>query len=184
MRRTLITIAILIITSTISVAQLESSGSTGSVTLSLRLSPIQTLFVNSAQKSIDLVYTDASDYKSGVTSEQKDHLKVFSTGAFSVNVHSESDDIKRSDGDESISAHTLKVKAAPGASNALSNATVNEVSLSSTATNLISSGVGGVDRNFNIIYSGMGADAYVNKYYDHESPTVYSTTVTYTIEAK
>ena len=184
MRRTLITIAILIITSTIVIAQSESSGSSGSVTLSLRLSPIQTLFVNSSQKNIDLVYTDASDYKNGVTSEQKDHLKIFSTGAFTVNVHSESDDITRSDGEESILAHTLKVKAAPGASNALTNATVNEVNLSSTATNLISSGVGGADRNFNITYSGMGADAYVNKYYDHESPTVYSTTVTYTIEAK
>ena len=33
-----------------SAAQSESSGSSGSVTLSLRLSPIQTLFVNSSQK--------------------------------------------------------------------------------------------------------------------------------------
>lgn len=181
MRRILITI--LIVTSTIAVAQTQSSGSSGSVTLSLRLSPIQTLLVNSSQKSIDLVYTDANDYRNGVTSEQKDHLKIFSTGAFTVNVQSESDEIKRSDGDESISAHTLKVKAAPGASNAMTDATVNEVSLSSTATNIITSGVGSANRTFNITYSGMGADAYVNKYYDNESPTIYSTTVTYTITA-
>lgn len=182
MRKILLFISILV--TTIAVAQTQSDGSSGSVTLTLRLSPIQTLVVNSSQNNIDLVYADANDYKNGVSSEQKDHLKIFSTGAFIVNVHSASDDLNRSDGDESISAHTLKVKAAAGSSNAMTDATVNEVNLSTTATNLISSGTGGADRNFNITYSGMGADAYVDKYYNNESPTVYSTTVTYTIEAK
>lgn len=174
--------SILISFSTFAVAQ--STGSSGSVTLSLRLSPIQTLVVNSSQKNIDVVYSDASDYKNGVSSEQKDHLKIFSTSAFTVNVHSASDNIKRADGDESISAHTLKVKATPGSTNAMTDVTVGEVSLSDAATSLITSGVGGIDRNFNITYSGQGADAYVNKYYNNESPTVYSTTVTYTIAAK
>lgn len=182
MRKIFILISILV--TTIAAAQTPSAGSSGSVTLSVRLSPIQTLLVNSSQKDIDLVYSDASDYKNGVSSEQKDHLKIFSTGAFTINVHSSADDIKRNEGSESIAANTLTVKAAAGASNAMADATVGEVNLSTTATNIISSGVGGVDKNFNITYSGMGADTYVDKYYNNESPTVYSTTVTYTIEAK
>lgn len=180
MRRLILYIAISILAFVVVQAQTNS----GSVTLSLKLYPIQTLVINSSQKSIDIVYSDASDYKNGVSSEQKDHLKIFSTGAFAVNVHAASDDIKRADGDESVSAQTLKVKAAPGTSNAMTSATFGEVSLSSTATNLITSEVGGIDRNFNITYSGQGADAYVNKYYDNESPTTYSTTVTYTIAAQ
>ena len=135
MRKIFILISILV--TTIALAQTPSAGSSGSVTLSLRLSPIQTLVVNSSQKDIDLVYSDASDYKNGVSSEQKDHLKIFSTGAFTVNVQSTSDEIKRNDGDETLSANTLKIKAAAGASNAMTNATLNEVNLSSTATNLI-----------------------------------------------
>lgn len=180
MRKIILFISILVTTT----AFAQSESSSGSVTLSLKLSSIQTLVVNSSQKSIDLEYTEVSDYKNGVSSEQKDHLKIFSTGAFTVNVQSASDDIKRADGDESISAHTLKVRAAAGASNAMTNATIGEVQLSASATDLITSGVGGIDRNFNITYSGLGADAYVEKYYNSESPTVYSTTITYTIAAK
>lgn len=184
MRKIFLFISFLITTT--AVTQAQSAGdnsSTGSVTLILRLTPIQTLLVNPSQKSIVLEYTDASDYKNGVSSEQKDHLKIFSTGAFTINVHAASDDIKQEEGDETISAHTLKVKATAGSSNAMTNATVNEVNLSATAASLISSGMGGADKNFNVTYSGMGADAYVNKYYDSEKPTVYSTTVTYTIAA-
>lgn len=159
---------------------------TDNVTLNVKLNPIQTLVVNSAQKNVDLNYTTVENYKDGVKSTQVDHLKIYSTGAFAVTVNSNTDDIKRANGPETIAASGIKVKAELGATSPLAGATVNEVSLSKAGTTntIIASTVGGVDKNFNITYSGLGTDAYVNKYFKDESPTVYTTTVTYTITAQ
>lgn len=157
---------------------------TDQVTLNVKLNPIQTIEVNSVQKTVDLEYTSIADYAGGVSSTQQDHLKVYSTGAFAVTVKSDADDIVRANGSETLSASTLKVKAENGSTNALIGATLGEVSLSTTATNIISSGVGGVGKNFNITYSGMGSDAYVNKYFNDENPTVYTTVLTYAIIAQ
>jgi hypothetical protein len=149
------------------------------------LNPIQTLLVNPSQKSVELEYTNIGHYSDGVSDTKKDHLTIYSTGGFVVTVQSEVDDIKRANGAETISASTIKVKAADGSTNKLQGASVGTaVSLSTTPTNLINSGIGGVNRNFNITYSGMGADGYVNKYFKDESPTVYETTVTYAIIAQ
>ena len=154
------------------------------VKLNVRLNPIQTLFVNSAQTEVNLDYSTVENYSNGVSSEQEDHLTVYSTGAFIVQVASDVNDIKRVNGDETISASTIKVKAQEGTTNKLTGSTLAEVSLSTTATNLINSGTGGVDKNFNITYSGLDANGYVNSYFNVENPTVYTTTVTYTISAQ
>lgn len=146
--------------------------------------PIQTLFVNSAQKRVDLEYKLTTNYSGGVSSLQEDHLKVYSTGAFIVQVASATNDIVRANGTETISASTLKVKAEVGSNNPLAGQTMAEVGLSTTPANLINSGTGGVDKNFNITYSGLDLNGYVNNYYNDENPTVYSTTVTYTIAAQ
>lgn len=161
----------------------QAQNTSGSVKLRLILSPIQTLVVNSAQESIDLEYTETSDYINGVSSEQKDHIKINSTGAFTVDVQSVSNNIKRASGDESISSNTLSVRAATGTTNSMPDATMGQVNLSATAANLISSKKGGMGRNFNITYSGVGADGYINDFHNDESPTIYTTTVTYTIAA-
>ena len=44
--------------------------------------------------------------------------------------------------------------------------------------------VSGTDLKFNVAYNGKGNNDYVNKYYNVENPNVYTTTVTYTIEAQ
>jgi len=158
---------------------------TDQTTLNVILNPIQTLVVNPAQKTVDLEYKNISDYAAGVSSTQEDHLKIYSTGGFIVTVQSAIDDMARAKGSETISASTIKIKAENGSTNALTGATVGtEVSLSTTPTSLINSSTGGVDKNFNITYSGMGSDAYVNKYFKNETPTVYTTTVTYAIVAQ
>lgn len=153
-------------------------------TLNVKLQAIQTLVVNSAQKNVFLDYKTVLDYNQGVESLQEDHLKIYSTGAFHVQVKSAADLIKRDNGAETIEASSLKVTSAPGSTNALAGAIVGEVSLSTTATDIITSQLGGVDRNFNITYAGMGGNGFVNKYYNDETPTVYTTTLTYTIAAK
>ena len=154
------------------------------ITLNVELHPIQTLFINSTQEKVDLEYKLTTDYSAGVSSLQEDHLKIYSTGAFIVQVQSATNDIKRAGGIETISASTIKVKAELGSTNSLAGQTMAEVSLSTTPTNLINSGVGGVDKNFNITYSGLDLNGYINNYFNDENPTVYTTTVTYTIAAQ
>jgi len=180
MKKIILTTAVVFLSLATSFAQNQSDNAT----LNVKLNAIQTIEVNAAQKTVDLIYNSAEDYSKGVSLEQTDHLKIYSTGAFFVTVKSDVNDIKRTNGKETIAASTIKIKASDGATNKLSGATVGEASLSTTPTNIISSGVGGVNKNFNITYSGMGADAYVNKYFNDETPTTYSTIVTYTIAAQ
>lgn len=166
------------------VSVVNAQTATDNVTLNVKLNPIQTIVVNSTQKNIDLEYKTTVNYGEGVSSLQADHLNIYSTGAFIVQVASNVDDIKRVNGAETISASTIKVKAEEGSTNPLAGQTMAEVNLSTTAANLINSGTGGVNKNFNITYSGLDADGYVNSYFNDENPTVYTTTVTYTIAAQ
>ena len=164
-------------------AALSNSDNT---TLNVKLNPIQTLFINPSQKIVDLEYKNVTDYKNGVSLDQKDHLTVYSTGAFAIKVNSSENDIKRANGTETIKSSTLSVQASPGTNNPLQGIfqTATGVKLSTTATTLFSNGTGGVDLAFNVKYSGIGGDTYVNSYFNDENPTVYSTTVTYTIVAQ
>ena len=59
-------------------------------------------------------------------------------------------------------------------------------SLTSGAVNnaLIESTIGGRDLKFSVEYAAKGNDKYINKYVKGENPTVYTTTVTYTITAQ
>lgn len=159
----------------------QSQEKSGSVKLRLILRPIQTLVVNSTQENIDLIYSETNDYVNGVSSEQKNHLKVNSTGPFTVDVYADSDNIKRTGGDEVISSQSLSVSASAGSTQSLPDAKLNRVNLSTNATNLITSKSGGMGRNFNITYSGAANGGYINDFHDDDSPTVYTTTVTYTI---
>ena len=181
MKKIILTSAIIFATVAATFAQTQNASDI--VTLNVKLNPIQTLVVNPSQKTVDLEYTTKANYEAGVSSTQANHLEIYSTGGFVVTVQSKADDMSRKSGSETISASTIKVKAENG-SNALTGATFADVSLSATPTNLINSSVGGVNKNFNITYSGMGADAYVNKYFKNESPTVYTTTVIYAIVAQ
>lgn len=185
MKKIILTLAIIFATAVASFSETPAtSQSTDNVNLKVILNPIQTLLVNPAQKAVELEYTTIGDYADGVFQTKADHLRVYSTGAFVVTVQSATNDIKRANGDETISASTIKVKAGNGTTNPLEGATVGEVALSTTATNLINSGTGGVNKTFNVTYSGMGADGYVNSYFNDEKPTVYETTVTYAIVAQ
>ncbi|MFA5555181.1 MAG: hypothetical protein WDA68_11605 [Phycisphaerae bacterium] len=168
----------------VSVVKADGPTASADATLNVRLYPLQTIVVNPAQNNINLDYVTVANYNDGVSSLQADHLKIYSTGAFIVQVASANNDITRAGGTETISASTIKVKAEEGTTNPLTGQTMAEVGLSTTPTNLINSGTGGVDKNFNITYSGLDLNGYVNNYFNDENPTVYSTTVTYTIAAQ
>lgn len=187
MKKIILFAAILFAGALVVKADTPPTGPTSSddVTLNVKLNPIQTLVVNSGQKTVDLVYSTTDDYSKGVSLEQKDHLTVYSTGGFLVNVKSAGTTINGSRGEETIDAIGLNVLASAGSSS------ITEAKYIATGVNLtdgfneiISSTVGGVNKNFNITYSGLGDNEYVNKYFKGEGATVYSTEVTYSIIAQ
>ncbi|UMQ43795.1 hypothetical protein MKS83_08830 [Chryseobacterium sp. Y16C] len=152
------------------------------VTLNVKLKPIQTLLVNPAQKEVDLLYTTAADYSGGVSSTQADHLTVYSTGGFEVKV--KSGDANIVNGSKNIAANTITITASNGSNNSITGATYTPISLSNNDQVIATSATGGVNKNINVTYAGAGADTYVNNYIAGQTPTTYTTTLTYTILAK
>jgi hypothetical protein len=163
-------------------ATVNAQTNTDNVTLNVKLKPIQTLVVNPAQKTVDLVYTTAADYSGGVSSTQADHLTVYSTGGFEVKVKSADANIVN--GSKNIAANTITITASNGANNSVAGATYTPVSLSNNDQVIATSATGGVNKNINVTYAGAGADTYVNNYIAGQTPTTYTTVLTYTILAK
>lgn len=154
-------------------------------TLNVKLYPIQTIMIG-GENTINLEYKTKDNYSNGVTENVDNHLVVYSTGGFAVNVKSDTENLvyTKDDFSSSIDASTINLIPSLGQDNQLSNASLSAVTLSNSTTNLISSQVGGTDLKFNVAYVGKGNNDYINKYYNVESPNVYTTTVTYTIEAQ
>ena len=146
------------------------------VTLNIVLNPIQSITVNPSQKVVDLIYETENDYQNGVFNTQVNHLKVFSTGGFKINVNTSGDFIK---GTDNISASDVTVVATPGTGKPNNVTYASATSLSTGGHELLSSKIGGRDLNFNITYDNTAAGNnynYVNKHFE-----TYSTTVIYTI---
>ncbi|QPH40435.1 hypothetical protein [Pedobacter endophyticus] len=158
-----------------------ASAQTDNATLNIRLYPIQTITVNPTQKTVNLDYKTTADYADGVSLAQADHLTVYSTGAFIVKVKSAAATLTGAK--SNIDANDVSISPLAGTSNQLANATYTARNLSNTDQTIISSNTGSVNKNFNITYKAAGSQKYVDKYFKTENPTVYTTTVTYTIEA-
>ncbi len=166
------------------IAFAQVGSKTASATLNVKLYPIQTIVIG-GDNTVNLEYNTKEDYSKGVTKTMENHLTVYSTGGFAVKVKSENENLVRKEGESKIAVKTINLEAALGSNNKLNAPTFKKVELSNTVNNLlISSDVGGTDLKFNVAYSGIGNNDYVNKYYNVEKPTVYTTTVTYTIEAQ
>lgn len=154
------------------------------VTLNVRLYPIQTIVVNPAQRTVNLDYSSPDDYNDGVSIELEDHLSIYSTGGFAVKVKSSSSTLESQHNDvtEDIDASDIKITATDGTNS--SGSTFTDLNLTDQYEVLISNNTGGVNKNYNITYEAAGGDTYINKYFDVENPTTYSTYVQYTIEAQ
>ncbi len=155
-------------------------------TVNVKLYPIQTIVVNPDNKVVNLDYQTTTDYQDGVNVDKKDHLKIYSTGGFEVNV-SAAGDLTSSDATKNISAADIKITASAGTVNPLTSTTSNtykSINLSNTNQLLVDNATGGVNKTVSVNYAAAGADAYVDKFINGENPTVYTTTVTYTISPK
>ena len=159
------------------------SQNTDQVTLNIVLKPIQTITINTGQNKVELIYDTKNKYNNGVSKEYTDHIEVFSTGGFIVNVRGDGDLINNKNNNASISLSDVSVIASKG-SKVTGNPTYNTVNLSTNNKTLISSISGGRDLKYNVTYNNnLGKnDKYINKYFKSDgNESVYTTTLTYTI---
>lgn len=178
MKKIILTFALVLTALVTSFAQ-----STAPVTLNVKLNAIQSIVANSA--TVDLEYKTVTDYSTGVSSTINDHLKVYSTGGFIVKVSSSVNDLTGNKGTETIASTGISVIASKGTTT-LTPTYAPAVNLSQTVAPLITSTTGGVNENFKVVYKAAGGNAYVNKFFkgtDAAAATIYTTTVTYSIEA-
>src|SRR5690606_32222461 len=107
--------------------------SSADANLSVTINPIQTIQVNNPD--VNLSYSTTDDYSNGVTSEQLNHLTVYSTGAFLVKV--QASDLESS-GKQKIAAGGISVTASNASSNGLADLTsAGDVQLPTTAASTI-----------------------------------------------
>lgn len=179
--KNILSIAALIICGLVCVNSVKAQVS-DNVKVNIKFKPIQSIVVNSAQKTVDLVYATKDDYANGVTAERNNHLEIFSTGGFEVKVSTDGDFTRTGGG--TIPADDVTVIATFGTNTTIGSFT--NVELSTTPTALITANQGGTALNYNVTYNNTAGtgNAYINKYIHGDSPeSIYTATVTYTIAA-
>lgn len=156
----------------------------GTTKLNVILTPFQTITVNTAQNEVNLEYSSAELYKTGVTSsEQVEHLLIESTGAFDVTVKAE--DLKSTiDHSKTMSASTIMIKSISNTAKELKGATTRTVRLANNDVKLISSSKGGTNKAFDITYTAAKDDKYTENYMLNNQKTTYTTDIYYTITAR
>lgn len=166
-----------------------ANAQTANATINVNLKPFQSIIVNTGQTDVDLDFVDADDYEDGVTSEQVNHLNVYSTGAFEITVMSAASatDLTTTSlnpDDKKIAIGDIKITATDGGLNPLTGADMPTVTLATTDQPLITSDAGGFNKNFNVTYTADGD--YVNHYLDGATgnDTTYSVDVVYTIATR
>ena len=156
----------------------DGKGNTEDVKLQVELKAIQTLVVTG--NDVNLKYETVKNYTDGVTKKMKKHLKIYSTGAFAVNVQAV--DFSSVNNTKLMKLNTIEISATENSKEALTKTPKTPtVKLSVDEKDLITSNVGGFNHDFDVVYKG-GAnyrDLFVTG-----MDNVFTTTVTYTISAR
>ena len=162
-----------------------TSATSDPVTVHIKFKPIQSIVVNSGQKTVDLEYNTKDDFANGVSVTKDDHLEVFSTGGFIVSVASNGD-FMGSENAETSKIDDAEVTIVAKNGSGTNNGQFEQVALSTAPTQLISSNTGGTKLNYNITYNNQAGanNKYINKYMHNDVETVYTAEVTYTIATK
>jgi len=180
MKKIILTSAIIFATIVGAFAQVTP---TAAVNLNVKLNAIQS--ITTSATAVDLVYNTIEDYNLGVKSNLANHLTVYSTGGFIVKVKSSVENLKANKGTEEIESSGIIITASGGATTL--SPIYTPVNLGTTSSELISTTKDGISEKFNIEYKAKGGNAYVDKFFKgtgaSSDATIYSTVVTYSIEA-
>lgn len=181
--RKIIVILVLVSSSIVAVYAQSSS-----VRLNVVLNHVNHLVVNPAQAVTTLSYNTVEDYKNGVEVVQKEHLTVFSTSAYVLNVKLANQDFARVGGgsneDVNVSLPNISVSAMPSSANPSPNLTLSPATaLGIVDHNLVSSTAPSFNTIFDVSYRGPGSNEFV-KYAEENKTVVFSNDVLYSLEPK
>lgn len=151
------------------------------VTLNVKLKPVQTLVVTSALNTVDLTYQTEADYTNGVSKKMDNQLTIYSTGSYELSVSSNDATITK--GNKVMNVNSIQVIPTSG-TNGPDNAIYTTKSLSNNPNTLVTSTIGAINKQISIEYKGAGANTYLDNYIAGQDPTVYTTTLTYSIVSK
>ncbi|TJZ60391.1 hypothetical protein FAZ15_10310 [Sphingobacterium olei] len=157
-----------------------------SVRLNVVLNHVNHLVVNPSQAVTTLSYNTVEDYRNGVKVVQKEHLTVFSTSAYVLNVKLANQDFAQIGGgnNENISLPNIKVAATSSSANPGLNLTFSPaVALGIANHNLISSTAPSFNTTFDVSYQGPGSNEFL-KYAEENKTVVFSNDVLYSLEPK
>lgn len=152
-----------------------------SAVLNIVLHPVQTIEVGGSDNSVNLEYKTREDYSQGVSLNKENHLKIYSTGGFVVNVRTSDQNLTSTATSKSIEAGDITVTAATGTSNGMESFTSSPVHLSGSDTAFITSLQGAAHKTFDVTYAAKGDNKFINHYTKTQNPTVYTTQVVYSI---
>ncbi len=161
------------------------------VTVNLKFKPVQSISVNMTQKEVNFVYESEADYLEGVTSvTHAKHLKVFSTGGFEVKVNASNEEFASGNTNLTIPVDHVSVTATASVGNPITDYTFigTPQPLDVVEKMIIKSSEGGTELEFDVEYDNTGdsSGAYINGYnsghVEEDGATVFTTTVTYSIE--
>lgn len=165
-------------------AESNSGNNSDNVTLNIKIHAIQSLVVNNDQKIVDLEYITKEDYSNGVNVDKANHLNIYSTGGFEIKAKTSGATLTGTGGN-SKTIDVADVTVTPkGGTNSINDVTYTPKTLSVNEQTIAESGIGGVNKDISINYAAKGNDEYINHYVKGETPTVYTTQVTYSIVAK
>ncbi len=148
------------------------ANSTGTATLNVRIVDVLLLTVNTTV--VNLNFTDAASYQTGVSATLPAQLTVTSNRAFTLKVRAGGTNLTSSESGNTdvIPVNKISVSVANAAA---IGGTANTVALSSTDQNLIASAPAGIAKSFNMLYSTAANDSDFAK-----AAGTYTTTLTYT----
>jgi hypothetical protein len=155
------------------------------VTVNIKFKPIQSIVVNSVQRTVNLEYYTLQNYQEGVSVTMDDHLEIFSTGGFIVTVKASGDFTRTTgDGDDIIPAGDVFVSATLAEDTSIGTP-ADATGLTIGGKTLITADAGGTALKYNVTYDNTAAGAgnnYINNYIHPDLPeSVYTAKVTYTI---
>lgn len=154
-------------------------------TLNVKLNALYSITVN--QPTVEIDFNSGSDYLTGVTSTQADHITTFcnAAGGFVVSVKGDGD-LTGPVGTDAIPLNSIKVTAANGTKTLSTDPTdyANKLALTTTNQTLFTSTVGTTQATFNVAYFADPTVAPTKYLYvPTDAPATYTGTITYTIAA-
>ncbi|HMR18707.1 MAG TPA: hypothetical protein PKA53_05370 [Sphingobacterium sp.] len=173
-----LTIILLVVT-----MDLKGQNTSASVRLDIVLKPILNLTVNPEQQVTTLVYNTTEDYRDGVEVTNKEHLTVFSTGPYVVNVRLADEEYSKLSGEteDSMYLPDVRMSAVPVAEGGQMRLATQ--TLTTIERELIADDQPALNKVFDVSLHGPGADAFADYVADQTSAS-FRNTILYSLEIR